>query len=97
MSEYSNRDNREDQSYCSKCNQLTDEILMLTCDHNLCLPCSAKTLFKDCDRVNKISSKYHSIQCEICGNYTALDPSTAEELASYKQENAVNTPARIKV
>ena len=99
MSEYSNRDNREDQSYCSKCNHITDEILMLTCDHNLCLPCSAKTLFKDCDRVPnlKMSSKYHSIQCDICGNYTALDPSTVEELATYKPESVVNTPARIKV
>lgn len=96
MSEYSNR---EEQSYCSKCNQLTDEILMLTCDHNLCLPCSAQTLFRDCDRMPnlKISSKYHSLQCEICGNFTALDPSTVEELATYKPESVVNTPARIKV
>jgi hypothetical protein len=99
MSEYSNRENKEEMSYCSRCNQITDEILMLTCDHNLCLPCSAKTLFKDCDRItnSKLGSNYHSIQCEICGNFTALDPSTVEELATYKQDSVVNTPARIKV
>ena len=39
-----------------------------------------------------------SIQCEICGNQTALDPSTTEELYSYKPENITNTSnARIKV
>ena len=97
MSEYSNRDNKEEPSFCSNCNQITDEILMLTCDHNLCLPCSAKTLFKDSMSNLKLSTKYHSIQCEICGNYTALDPSTVDELASFKQDGQVNTPARIKV
>jgi hypothetical protein len=99
MSEYSNRDNKEDLSYCSKCNLMTDEILMLACEHNLCLPCSAKALFKDYDRIHNLnlSSKYHSLLCEICGNITALDPSTVEELAVYKSESVVNTPARIKV
>ena len=89
MSEY----NKEEPSFCCKCNQITDEILMLTCDHNLCLPCSANVLFKDSGN----SRKYHSIQCDNCGNYTALDSSTVEELATYKQDSVVNTPARIKV
>ena len=99
MSDYSNRNDKEDSSYCSKCNLVSDEILMLTCDHNLCLQCAAKSLFKDTERLskNRSSSKYQSIQCEICGNQTALDPSTTEELYSYRPENFNTSNARIKV
>ena len=27
---------------CAKCGSLPEDILMLTCNHDLCLPCSAK-------------------------------------------------------
>jgi len=29
---------------CAKCSQMPEDVLILTCDHNLCLMCAAKNL-----------------------------------------------------
>ena len=33
--------------YCAKCNTYPEDILMLTCNHDLCLICAAKGLQKE--------------------------------------------------
>lgn len=39
----------EDQTSisCAKCGQTPDDVLILTCDHNLCLPCASSNLKKE--------------------------------------------------
>lgn len=37
----------ETKEYCSKCGVLTEETLVLVCDHDLCLPCSSKNLIRE--------------------------------------------------
>jgi len=37
----------DDRIFCAKCGSLVEETLLLTCDHNLCLPCAAKNLTKE--------------------------------------------------
>ena len=32
---------------CAKCGSVPDDILILTCDHNLCLECAALNLDKE--------------------------------------------------
>jgi hypothetical protein len=46
MSDYDRKD-FETKIFCSKCGQLVDEALLLICDHNLCLICSAKNLRRE--------------------------------------------------
>ena len=35
-----------EEIYCAKCNNLTEEILLLSCDHNLCILCAAENISK---------------------------------------------------
>jgi hypothetical protein len=37
----------EGKEYCAKCGILTEETLILTCDHDLCLQCAAKNLIRE--------------------------------------------------
>lgn len=46
MSDYERKE-IEEKIFCAKCGSLVEESLLLTCDHNLCLPCSAKNLSKE--------------------------------------------------
>ena len=43
---YSNQecDDDVDDVSCAKCGSKPEDVLILTCDHNLCLPCAAKNL-----------------------------------------------------
>lgn len=77
MSNYEHID--EERAICSKCGQTTDEALILSCDHNLCLVCSAKNL-----NLSKGVSRYQTILCEICGRDTALEEDTVNELLKYR-------------
>lgn len=45
MSEYGREYN--DQINCAKCNILAEESLLLTCEHNLCLPCASQNLLRE--------------------------------------------------
>lgn len=81
---------------CAQCGVFPEDILMLTCNHDLCLICSARLLIKEeslsGNRNTKVS--YHSrsssilitpfsekvLPCEICGATTVLDESSVEEL-----------------
>jgi len=62
---------------CAKCGCLPDDILTLTCNHDLCLPCAARNLQRE---VNKYGDGTKTIMCELCGAPTILDESSVEEL-----------------
>jgi len=64
---------------CAKCSQPPDDILILTCDHNLCLECAAKNLHRE---EMKSKHTFQTVVCDICGVSTVLDPSSANELMS---------------
>lgn len=34
----------EEDVSCAKCDAKPEDVLILTCDHNLCLPCAAQNL-----------------------------------------------------
>ena len=46
MSDF-DRKELEENIFCAKCNSLVDETLLMTCDHNLCLPCATKNLVRE--------------------------------------------------
>ena len=65
--------------FCSQCNCKTDQALMLSCEHNLCMNCAAKYL----SRENPQSSGLRQyIICELCGSKTEIDNQTSKEILS---------------
>ncbi|CAD8181025.1 unnamed protein product [Paramecium pentaurelia] len=62
-------------SKCSKCLKVPDDILMLTCNHDLCLLCAAKSFSQQQSKRNK---KF--FVCDICSSNTELDANSIYEL-----------------
>ena len=73
-----------DDIFCSQCNCKTDQALMLSCEHNLCMNCAAKYLSKDNPQLSN-SKQY--IVCDICGSKTEIDNETSREILSSVLKN----------
>eukprot|EP00828_Plagiopyla_frontata_P004391 TRINITY_DN11570_c0_g1_i1.p1 TRINITY_DN11570_c0_g1~~TRINITY_DN11570_c0_g1_i1.p1 ORF type:complete len:274 (-),score=38.78 TRINITY_DN11570_c0_g1_i1:46-867(-) len=71
-------DHQNDQpEKCSRCQEFPEDILMLTCNHDLCLLCAA-TVFTAPE--NSIPRSNNELRCEQCGSLTQLDSSSIFEL-----------------
>ena len=70
--------------FCSQCNCKTDQALMLSCEHNLCMNCAAKYLSKDNQQIPNIKQY---IVCELCGSKTEIDNETSREILSTVLKN----------
>ena len=70
--------------FCSQCNCKTDQALMLSCEHNLCMNCAAKYLSKDNPKIPNIKQY---IVCELCGSKTEIDNETSREILSTVLKN----------
>ena len=77
----------EEDIYCTKCNNKTDQTLMLSCEHNLCLSCAAKAL-NELHIKNFNSAQY--IKCDQCDSLTELDPETIKQILSEGYDNMQN-------
>eukprot|EP00347_Sterkiella_histriomuscorum_P002534 403367782 len=64
---------------CAKCHNSPDDLLILTCDHNLCLMCASKNLQRES---KKAAHSFQTVVCEMCEIATVLDPASATELLS---------------
>ncbi|CAD8096776.1 unnamed protein product [Paramecium sonneborni] len=62
-------------SKCSKCSKVPDDILMLTCAHDLCLDCAAKSFS---NQQTKKKNKF--FVCDTCLSNTELDSNSIYEL-----------------
>ena len=67
--------------YCFKCNCKTDQALMLSCEHNLCMNCAAKDLNEPSEQPKQY------IICDLCGSKTEIDNQTSQEILSYVFKN----------
>jgi len=65
--------------FCSQCNCKTDQALMLSCEHNLCMNCAAKYLSRENPQT---SSLRQYIICDLCGSKTEIDNQTSKEILS---------------
>ena len=65
--------------YCFKCNCKTDQALMLSCEHNLCMNCAAKYLSRESPQSSNIRQY---VICELCGSKTEIDNQTSKEILS---------------
>ncbi len=70
--------------FCSQCNCKTDQALMLSCEHNLCMNCAAKYLSQENPQTS--NSKQYII-CDLCGSKTEIDNETSHEILSTVLKN----------
>ncbi|KRX06085.1 hypothetical protein PPERSA_09697 [Pseudocohnilembus persalinus] len=61
---------------CSLCENFPDDILMLACNHDLCLQCAASSYYQEHDQ----QFKQNYLTCTICKEITHLDHSSVYEL-----------------
>ena len=47
-------DLKEDAVACAKCGELPNDVLILTCDHNLCLRCASNNLKRENMKASKL-------------------------------------------
>ena len=64
----------EQTDQCAICSQQPEDMLILSCAHNLCLPCATE--------LYAASSHPSLLQCEICLAATPLDSDTVNCLAA---------------
>lgn len=82
--------------HCAKCGSLPDDILTLTCCHDLCLSCASKNLIREMRKYGESTKVYYfvtmkfivqAIMCELCGAPTILDESSVDELVRMSANN----------
>ena len=74
----------EDEIICSNCGIRSDQSLMLSCDHNLCMNCAAENLVRnESPGINK--TQY--VICDICQTKTEIDTNTSKEVLSLGLNN----------
>ena len=73
-----------EEIYCSKCHNKTEETLLLSCEHNLCIPCAAENLSR---QESKGINKTQIVICDLCGSETEIDNETSKEILSIANEN----------
>lgn len=81
-----------EEIYCAKCHNPTEETLLLSCEHNLCISCAAENI----SRQESIGIKKNQLViCDICKSQTEIDNETAKEILSIamngdKSMNSIN-------
>lgn len=79
---------REEEAVaCARCGQLPNDVLILTCDHNLCLRCASDNLRAQNEKSAQGKAgdgggqnSFQTVICDLCHIATVLDPGSATEL-----------------
>ena len=82
-----------EEIYCAICHKSTEETLLLSCEHNLCIACAAKNISKQKPIGIK---KTELVICDICKSQTEIDNETAKEILSIamnvdRSTNSINS------
>ena len=82
---------------CNACGKKPGNILITSCDHNLCLPCAARQFEHDTqnDPQNKTVMIIQKLICKVCKTPTDLEQETILELESM-QKQRVRKPKESK-
>lgn len=72
---------------CAKCGRQPSDMLILICNHNLCLICAGKSMSSEIYKNIEIHViPKQKITCEICSSNTELDPNSVIELLKLCEE-----------
>lgn len=82
-----------EEIYCAICHKPTEETLLLSCEHNLCIACAAENISKQKSIGIK---KAQLVICDICKSQTEIDNETAKEILSIamnvdRSTNSINS------
>lgn len=82
---------KEEAVSCARCREFPNDVLILTCDHNLCLKCASFNLKRENMKNSKLEGKknqnsFQTVICEICKIATVLDPASATELLTMEED-----------
>ena len=77
----------EEDIPCSRCGKKSEQSLVLSCEHNLCINCAAENLVRN--EVQGINIMPFVI-CDLCQTKTTIDISTSKEILSMGFNN-INT------
>ena len=83
--------NEEEDIPCSRCGKKSEQSLVLSCDHNLCINCAAENLLR-----NEVqgTNTMPFVICDICQTKTNIDIDTSKEILSMGFNN-INTNANM--
>ena len=59
----------EDDVSCAKCDSKPEDVLILTCDHNLCLPCAAQNLHSQ----QRLQQNTFQVSCKVIPKTNLID------------------------
>ena len=76
-------DPQEESALWSDCHWWPEDILILICNHNLCLPCASRNLKNES---TKSQHTFQTVVCSVCELATVLDPESATTLISMYHE-----------
>lgn len=84
---------------CSGCKKESDELLVLSCQHDPCINCVAKQYFSENRMQNDFQLHRNNdyYLCTICYEETKLDDSTINELKRYKKKKIKNAHSPMKM
>jgi len=82
----SNEESEQDVP-CSRCGKKSEQSLVLSCDHNLCMNCAAENLVRN--EVQGINLMPFVV-CDICQTKTNIDVGTSKEILSLGLNNNNN-------
>ena len=84
----------EEAVACAMCGQLPNDVLILTCDHNLCLRCASDNLRAQNEKAAQGDpgavgqNSFQTVICAVCHIATVLDPGSATELLTMNHGDA---------
>ena len=76
--------------YCSYCNKRADYLLIMLCNHNLCMDCASNFLISY-DDANYVYINQR-VECPICNSVTSIEENIAEELNLLKKSKKIRNP-----
>ena len=79
--------NEEEDIPCSRCGKKSEQSLVLSCEHNLCMNCAAENLVRNEVQGTNIMP---FVICDICQTKTNIDIGTSKEILSIGFNN-INT------
>lgn len=84
----------EEAVACARCGELPNDVLILTCDHNLCLRCASDNLRAQNEKAAQGDTdgtgqnSFQTVICDLCHIATVLDPGSATELLTMNHGDA---------
>jgi hypothetical protein len=82
---------QDDRVFCAKCGSTPEDILVLSCQHNLCKACTIKIIPPQSSDIQNTRA-IPIIKCDICGKQTRVEEGTIDQLYKNTNESAINTP-----